>query len=188
MAFIDNAKDYWSESDRKAHTEEKKREFENLGFEFEELDLRDYFGKQSELLNKLSNISLVWGSGGNTFLLRRAMAHSGLDNILVDKLANDEFAYGGSSAGSIMATPSLHGAENEIEDIPGFKTEGYYDIEPIWEGLNLVPFYIVPHYRESSQSDSYAMAKYLQEKDWPHHKLADGQAIVVNGEETEFLR
>jgi dipeptidase E len=142
VAFINNAKDDWSTYDRREKVEEKKVEFERLGFEFDELDLRGYFGKSNKLLNKLSSFGLVWAAGGNTFILRRAAAQSGLDKILKELIENDKLVYGGSSAGAILATPSLHGVE--FGDDPKNIPEDYNE-QIIWDGLNFVPFHIVPH-------------------------------------------
>src|SRR3990167_1920870 len=80
-AYVKNAQDD-KPDERDLSTPEKKLMFEAAGFEFEEIDLRNYFGKSKDLLNKLSNFGSFWSSGGNTFILRRAMKASGLDEIL----------------------------------------------------------------------------------------------------------
>ena len=82
IAVIANSRDY---EDREEKT---KLEFHNLiqlGLLPEELDLRDYFGKQKDLSKKINNYGAVWVLGGNTFILRRAMAQSGFDEILKQK-------------------------------------------------------------------------------------------------------
>ena len=162
VAFIDNAKDFLEAEEREAHVQEKKAEFEALGFEFQEFDLRSYFHKNNKLLDLLSNFGLIWLSGGNTFILRRALAYSDLDNILKDLVAADKIVYGGSSAGSIIPTPSLQGTEygDEPNEIPkGYKKE------IIWSGLNLVSFHIVPHYKsEWFREESDVMVDYLKKK------------------------
>ena len=186
VAFIDNAKDFLEPAEREAHVQEKKAEFETLGFEFQELDLRSYFHKSNKLLDLLSNFGVVWLSGGNTFVLRRALAYSGLDNILKEQVAHSKIIYGGSSAGSIIPTPSLHGTEygDEPSEIPkGYKKE------VIWSGLNLVSFHIVPHYEsEWFREESDAMVDYLKKNELPHKTLKDGQVIVIDGDKKEFLQ
>ena len=54
---------------------------------------------------------LVWARGGNTFLLRHALAVSGGDEVLTDLLAKDAIVYGGYSAGGCVLAPSLRGLE-----------------------------------------------------------------------------
>ena len=186
VVFINNAKDEWGPREKKKSAAEKEQEFNAAGFDFEEIDLRDYFKKSSELLNKLSSIGLIWLSGGNTFILRRAMSYSGLDRLLVNLLKEDKLAYGGSSAGSIIPTPSLHGTE--YGDNPNSVPEGYKH-EIIWDGLNLVPFYIVPHCQSDwFNSEADEMLNYLRKNDLPHYALIDGQVVVIDGDKTEFLK
>src|SRR5476651_230573 len=74
--FIKNAQDFKSPEDRNWSTPDKKKMFEAAGFEFEEIDLRDYFGKAEDLKKKVSHAGSFWSSGGNTFVLRRAFAAS----------------------------------------------------------------------------------------------------------------
>src|SRR3989344_8117667 len=93
-AYVKNAQDD-KPDERDLTTPEKKKMFEAVGFEFEEIDLRDYFGKPDKLLNKLSNYGSFWSSGGNVFILRRAFAASSLDKILTNLLKDDKILYGG---------------------------------------------------------------------------------------------
>lgn len=185
--LINNAKDYLSPAERRQHSAEKKEEFLAIGLQFQEIDLRDYFGKSAELAKELEqDIGLIWLSGGNTFILRRALQYSGLDKLLPELLRQDAFVLGGSSAGSIVATPSLRGTEHG--DDPHEVPDGYNDTV-IWEGLNLVPFHIVPHYRsEWFGSESEAMAQYFKQHDMPYYALEDGQVVVVQNEKVGVLR
>lgn len=184
-AFINNAKDYYSTEDRLEKTEEKKQAFHKLGFEVHELDLRAYFGKPSELEEAINDFGLVWASGGNTFILRRAMAQSGLDYILKRRLGTDSLAYGGSSAGAIVATPSLRGTEPG--DDPAAVPKGYQK-EVIWEGLNLVDFHIVPHYQSDwFGKEAEGMEEYLKTHGLNYKTLKDGQVIVIDNDKKELF-
>ncbi len=69
-----------------------KRELEDmksLGFDADELDLRDYFGKDT-LLAKMNSYDLAWFCGGNTFLLVKAFKQSGFDNVMNELVKADE--------------------------------------------------------------------------------------------------
>ena len=48
---------------------------------------------------------------GNVFTLRMAFAKSGLDRVVVEGLAADQFVYAGFSAGPCVLAPSLAGLE-----------------------------------------------------------------------------
>ena len=185
VAYIGNAKDDWDNSEKSAKVAEHKALFEALGFNFTEFDLKNYFGAQKITKEDLVGFGLVWCSGGNTFLLRRALADSGLDQVLVKMLKNNEIVYGGSSAGSIIPTPSLKGAE--FGDDPG-QVEKIYKKEIIWEGLNLVPFHIVPHYKTDwFRDDTEKMISYLKDNSHNFTALKDGQVVLVYSERHETL-
>jgi dipeptidase E len=151
-----------------------------LGCTSEELDLRDYFGRGEALAEKLSGFGLVWVHGGNSFVLKRAFEQSGCDRILADMLKRDAIVYGGFSAALMMVMPTMRGIElcDDIETVP----EGYKP-EFSWDGLGLIPYSIVPHYR-SDHPESAMMedvVAYLVERRMPYRTLRDGEAIVVDG-------
>lgn len=189
-AYIKNAQDDLPAEERNWSTPDKKKMFESAGFEFEEIDLRDYFGKPDILLNKLSNIGSFWSSGGNVFVLRRAFYESGLDKILVDLLKKDKILYGGWSAGAMIMTPTLRGADWSEEDKPHIIPKGYNQSHPvIWDGLGLVPFHIVPHFGNSKFGEGpNKMIEYYKANNLPHHVLEDSQVIVFDGEKVDLLK
>lgn len=189
-AYIKNSQDDLPPEQRNFSTPEKKRMFEAAGFDFEELDLRDYFGKPDRLLSKLSNYGSFWSAGGNVYVLRRAFAASGLDKVLVDLLKEDKILYGGWSAGAMIMTPNLRGADWSEEDRPHIIPIGYdRDQRAIWKGLNQVPFYIVPHFGNPTFGEGpQSMIDYYKSHKLPHRVLKDGQVVIVNGDEVKFLK
>ena len=178
VVSIENAKDYISPADRQAHTLENKAHFERLGYEWTELDLRDYFGYQEQLAIELQPVNFVWLSGGNTFILRRAMAYSGLDNILTERAADGSIVYGGSSAGAIVVTSTLRGCESA--DDPTVTPKGYKE-KIIWDGLGLIDRQIVPHYQaEYDAGESEAMTEYFETSGLKYETLRDGEALFID--------
>lgn len=183
--LIDNAKDYLPVGERAEHVQRKKQELEQVGLEVEELDLRDYFENDKGLAEKLKDVGLVFAYGGSAFILRRAMRYSGFDDLLTEGLMHDRFTYGGSSAGSIVMVPDLHGTE--LADSPDL-VPAHYEREVVWKGLGLVDLYLVPHYLSDWFGDkANAMNRYYEEKHLPHHALMDGQVYVVDGTAQELL-
>ena len=188
-AVILNAYDFAAEDVRQSRLQQEIEALQQLGFHPQELDLRHYFNdkhKQLDLRTLLTTYGLVWVRGGNSFILRRAMKASGLDEILVDALAHDAFVYGGFSAGIAMLAPSLHGAE--LVDDPYDVPEGY-DATVIWECLGLVPYAIAPHYK-SDHPESAAVDKLVQYYIDNHilfKALRDGQVIVVQGSQEQVI-
>jgi dipeptidase E len=114
-------------------------------------------------------------AGGNTFILRKALLLSGADKLLRQKVEDEEFVYGGESAGSVIVTPTLQGVE--FGDDPYLEVEGYPDID-VWDGLGLVEYSIVPHY-ESDWMGAEKMVDILEEENMPYKTLTDAQVLIV---------
>ncbi len=181
-AVIMAAQDYKDPETRVERLEQELADLKDLGLRPEELDLREYFNDTTGLRERLASYDLVWVRGGNAFVLRKALAQSGADNILVDLIQQDQIVYGGYSAGVCVLAPSLHGLE--LVDVEDIFVEGY-PAETIWDGLGLVPYAIVPHYR-SDHYESDAMedvVNYFEKQQIPYRTLEDGEALVV-GDET----
>ncbi len=184
VLYIGNAGDYKAGIDHKAKIAEHKQQFEGLGLKFTELDLRQYFDKKIPP-TILDDYGMVWCSGGNTFLLRAAFLQSGLDKILTDKVGQNAIAYGGSSAGALLAGPTLKGAQHGDDPHAVLDTYGF-DIE--WTGLELVNVVCVPHcesdwFGESAQK----MIVELNKSDTPYVALKDGQVYLVDGDNGQLL-
>lgn len=160
-----------------------------IGLEFNELDLRDYFGKKDELRDYVDSFKpgVVVILGGNTFLLRRALAQSGFDQILADDVRADKYVYAGYSAGSMIAAPSLEGFErlgSEKVIASG------YDPEVIWSGLNLVNIRIIPHVSNDKRRERIVATRreMFDGKGWRYELLEDSDVLIINGDEEEVLR
>jgi len=177
VAVIANAMDFVDDFQREESTKQSIMELKNLGLSPEEIDLRDYFGKQNELSKKLNNYGGVYVRGGNTFILRRAMLQSGLDNLIKEKNKDANFVYTGYSAGICILSPTLHGLE--LVDDPNIVPQGYNQ-EIIWEGLSIVDFSIAPHYKsDHPESENVEKeVKYFIKHKMPFKTLHDGEVIV----------
>ena len=180
-AVINNASDYGT-LDRRAEQMQKQVDMlVPLGFKVEEIDLRQYFGKSEDLAHKLEGFGLVWLKGGKSFILKRAIEQSGFDVVIKKMLESDSIAYGGYSAGGVVASATMRGIEL-VEDaliVP----EGYRS-EFVWDGMNLIPYSFVPHYR-SNHPSTEAMEKiiaYFEAYNMPYKVLRDGEVIVVDGD------
>jgi dipeptidase E len=186
VAVICNAQDLADDEKRAERVERAFDEMTSLGFTAEELDLRDYFQDNEKLKKDITKFGLVWIRGGNVFVLRRAAKQSGFDRIIEPLVVNEEIVYAGFSAGSCLATPSLHGIE--LVDDKDAVPEGY-DKAVVWSGLNFVGRSIAPHYR-SDHYESEAIEKtveYFEEHNINFWALRDGEAIVVQGDKLQVI-
>ena len=182
-AIISNALDAISPKARRIHREEvydPRAELASLGIWGEDFDLRGFFGQKEALSKELMGYDLVWVMGGNAFTLRRAMKQSGFDAVISGMLDRDEIVYGGFSAGAVVAGPSLDGFE--LMDDPS-ELPPTYEHNPVREGLNLIDFAIVPHYRSPHPEAAAAerCARYFAAQKRPFRALRDGEAIVWTG-------
>lgn len=175
-----NANDGLKDPDRGKYLSETLSILAELGVAGEEIDLRDFFCEPQRLLARLEQYGLLWVTGGNTFILRRAFHASGLDHLLPMLLQNPDFVYGGFSAGACVVTPSLRGID--LADNPRDVPPGYPE-PPIWNGLNLVDFHIVPHFGSRLPGLASIMEKIAAQfiaDDLRFYSLTDDQAIVVS--------
>jgi dipeptidase E len=149
----------------------------SLGLVTEEVDLRRYFGAGEALRAKLGEFDLVWVMGGNAFVLRRAMKQSGFDDVIIGMLERDEIVYGGFSAGAVVAAPTLRGIE--LIDDPGEVPPGY-DPEVVWDGLGLIDYSIVPHFRSPHPESAAAerAVRHMTGRGMRYRALRDGEVIV----------
>lgn len=182
-AVISNALDNISPAARKIYQDQVYdpcAELASLGIVAEDLDLRRFFGRADALAQTLSHFDLVWVLGGNAFLLRRAMKQSGFDAVIGTMLDRDAIVYGGFSAGAVVAGPSLRGFE--VMDDPDELATGYAP-PPTWEGLGLIDFAIVPHYKSAHPEAAAAerLVRHLAQRRIPFRALRDGEVVVWTG-------
>jgi dipeptidase E len=179
VAYIPNAKDFTgSEPARlKAHIDDDVAELEALGLKVEVLDLKDYFGRpSSELQEHMNTFSGVWVSGGDVYVLRQAMRLSGFDQIMIAKSGEDDFVYGGYSAGCCVLSPSLkpYQVASNPNDFP-YPNQ----TEAIWDGLGLIDFAFMPHFEshhlESDQINDEV--EYSISNNIAYRTVSDGQVI-----------
>jgi len=179
VAIIMNATDALPSDKHTIYLEKEVAKMASLGLKANELDLKDYFNNNDSLKTKLKEYGAVWVMGGNVFLLRRAMEQSSFDKLIIDMLKDNSIVYGGFSAGSCVTGKTLHGIE--LVDNPNDVTEGY-NSEIIWDGLGLIDFSIVPHYK-SDHKESTEVEKvvdYYNAHNMPYKTLSDGDAIVIS--------
>jgi len=182
VAVVSNALDLISEEARRAYVARGgfvvQDWFRNHGFEVIDLDLRTYFNNGS-IDAALGPVDLVWATGGNSFLLLRAIRQSGLEASLKRRLAENSISYGGWSAGACVAGSSLRGIH--LMDDPVSVANGY-DPEPQWAGMGLVDYVIVPHFRSAHPESNAAerASAWLGQQNIPFRTLRDGESIITN--------
>lgn len=178
ILVIPNALDMFADGERKTNgIVDKCNELTQLGFNYEILDLRDYFNKYDLLLKKLEKFKAFYVLGGNVFVLRRAMKLSGFDCFLKENYDNPNYLYSGFSAGICVLASDLHGIH--LVDDPNIDPYNFGEI--IWEGIGLLNYLPVPHYDTPNHPESekmYDVIDYLKMNNLDYKTLKDGEVII----------
>lgn len=179
LGYISNALDFTTADPvrKRQHCIREMDELREFGFSVAPLDLRAYFGKALDLREHLRTLGGVYVCGGNCFVLRHAMHLSGFDTALRAQCKRPDFLYAGYSAGVCVLSPTLrpYALVDDATDRPYEQGR-----PPIWDGLHLLDFVFLPHYRsdhpDSAQIDqavAYCVAHKI-----PFKAYRDGEVLV----------
>lgn len=190
IAIVGNALDFIPDDARRKYEVEvydPRREFSDLGLDADDVDLRRYFGNPAKLADTLRKFALVWLIGGNAFLLMRAISQSGFGTVIRALLERDEIAFGGFSAGAVVAGPTLRGID--LIDDSSQLADGY-EPQIIWDGLGLVDFTVIPHYRSDHPESHLAdrAVAFMESNRLPFKAMADGDVFVLEGGHGRLLQ
>lgn len=143
-----------------------------LGYQCEELDLREHWGSRSPSLRaRLARADLLWVVGGNAFVLARAATAAGLRAALADA---QHITYAGYSAGACLTSIDLHGIEQM--DNASTLPEGYSDDMRV-ATLDLTGNRVVPH---AGSPEAIAAAHMLRARSERFVELVDGEDLVLS--------
>ena len=157
--------------DRRAYTAQAEGRFRRMGLEF--TSVHDV----SNASRAIERSEIIFIGGGNTFRL----LHELQQNQLIEPIrtaVRDGTPYIGSSAGSIVACPSL----KTTKDMPV--------IQPLsFDALGLVPFQISPHYLDPDPTSTHMgetqeqrILQFLEENEEPVVGLREGSILRVEGD------
>lgn len=129
----------------------------------------------SAFRDELDAADCIYVAGGESFRLLHGLKSTGADELLINAVRNGK-RYAGSSAGAIIAGPSIEPAS--VMDDPSV-AEQLTD----YSGLNLTEFVVVPHAQGTTgpypiEIISQTVEKYG--KEWKLVLLRDGQALHVS--------
>jgi dipeptidase E len=137
--------------------------------------LHPLFGTASP--SDLAGIEAIFVGGGNTFRLLKWIQDLGLVEEIRGRV-RDGLPYVGSSAGAIVAGPTL----KTTKDMPVVEPDSF-------EALGLVRFQISPHYldpdpgsRHMGETQEERILQFLEENDAPVVGLREGSFLRVEGE------
>lgn len=156
----------------------EKRKLKKLGLIVDELEIST--SSYEAIKNKLEKNDYIYVTGGNTFFLLQELRRTGADKILVNEVNKGKF-YIGESAGAVVVAPNIEYSAkmDNIEKAPDLVD---------YTGLNLIDFYIVPHYqnREFKVAVEKIVNDYSEVLDL--RVINDNQSILIEGGEARVLQ
>ena len=136
----------------------------------------------SDIQNEIASANCIYVASGEVFRLLNSLRSTGADRLLTDAVKQGKL-YAGSSAGAIIAGPSIEPAS--IMDDP--KTAPQLTD---YTGLNLTPHVIIPHAQGTTGPYSIEIiSKTVQTygREWNLLLLRDGQALLVDDEKSILI-
>lgn len=147
-----------------------------MGANLTEIDISKEDFKTIEAVFEETDV--IYFTGGNSFFLIDQLRKTGVDKLLKKELKKGKLMIG-ESAGSVICAPSISYIE-----IMDKKPEDYSQIDD--NGLNLIDFYVLPHYLTSpfKKITATILKKFSDLKICP---INNHQAIMVNGKESKII-
>ena len=173
LAFIPTASLFEEYTD---YVDEAKEAFENLGLNVEVLDVSS--APKDLIRRTLQRCDLIYVSGGNTFYLLQELEKSGAKTIIREQVKGGK-PYIGESAGSVIMAPNI----SYVKDVDDEKAAPQLKS---FEGLGLVDFYPLPHYKSFpfEEVTEKMLVKYAKLGLKP---ITNQQALFVNGNQTTLI-
>ncbi|MDX1630665.1 MAG: dipeptidase PepE [Thermoanaerobaculia bacterium] len=162
--------------DRDGYADRARERFERLGRGLSSIH------RATDPVAAVESADALFVGGGNTFRLLRDL--QGLDLVeAVRGRVGEGMPYIGTSAGSNVACPTIR----TTNDMPIVEP-------PSFDGLDLVPFQINPHYVDPDPGSTHQgetreqrIVEYLEENDRPVVGLREGAMLRVEGGRMELM-
>ena len=152
--------------------------FEDFDYEVENFDVSIFSEEIAK--EKLSEAKIVFISGGNTFYLLQELKRKNLTSYLKERIENG-LLYIGESAGSVIAAPDIEYASIVDDKTLATELDDY-------TGLNLVDFYIVPHFEEEPFVESSRNTVELYKDKLDLKLINNKEAILVENNNFTIIK
>lgn len=138
---------------------------------------------KTDLVRALREAQAIFVGGGNTFVLLKQLYDLQLVELIRELVLQQGLTYVGSSAGTNVATRSIH----TTNDMP-------VQQPPSFEALALVPFNINPHYLETEANSQHKgetrderISEFVSYHGRPVLGLREGTSVRVQGDQATLL-
>lgn len=179
--IIENASDYKGEVGQ-AKLREYYQILKSYNLNFEYLDLKKYWNKQSKLTELLSEADFIYITGGYLFYLYYWITKSNLDKLLRSEVENG-LIYASSSAGTIVTGPTLKYMDL-VDDI----STSPEPQEVKWEGMNLVDFVPFTHWNEDKYQRAFDIIdEKLKADGYATRYITNSQVLIIDGQKESLI-
>lgn len=134
------------------------------------------FKTRDQITHELSQADVIWVNGGNTFYLLDVARKTGFMDIVADLVRNKGVRYGGTSAGTILASPNIEAGYWGWDDAGADRNT--VDLKDL-SGFGFVPFDSHVHYNPSTEKDNLLSKK----QGVPIYAIPDGSAVEVHDDQ-----
>lgn len=166
IGFIPTASEL--ENDR-WYMEKDKEDLKAMSFDVVIIDISKE--SREEILEKFKYIDAIFVAGGNSFFLLQQLKIKNILQELISFAKNK--IYVGSSAGSCIACKSIDYCEKLDNKLQATLLDDC-------NSMNLVEFYVLPHYKSKEKYTRLADEIETQYNDYNFIKLTNEQAVIVN--------
>lgn len=138
--------------------------------------------KSSDLQNEIASANCIYVASGDVFRLLNVLKNTGADRVLTEAVKQGKL-YAGSSAGAIVAGPSIEPASIMDDSKTAPQLTDY-------TGLNFTPNVIVPHAQGTTGPYSIEVISKTVEtygREWNLLLLRDGQALFMEDEKSILI-
>ena len=159
------------------YVDDDRKAFEELGIIVEELEITA--ASPDKILEVLNRNDYIFVSGGNTFYLLQELRRKGADALITEQIRAGKL-YIGTSAGSVILCPDIEFVKEMDDNSTAPELQSF-------TGLNIVDFYILPHYLDFpfEEITQNIVKKYGKKLDL--RPISNKQVITIAGNRIEIL-
>ena len=159
------------------YVDDDRKAFEELGIIVEELEITT--ASPDKILEVLNRNDYIFVSGGNTFYLLQELRRKGADALITEQIRAGKL-YIGTSAGSVILCPDIEFVKEMDHNHTAPELQSF-------TGLNIVDFYILPHYLDFpfEEITQNIVKKYGKKLDL--RPISNKQVITIAGNRIEIL-